>query len=645
MDDQIRKFIKPKILAANLPLVKELDTMIVRLIKSRYSNLREYKQKILTGQDLPSYVRGLLYDAPGFWTNPANKLLVKSLTTGLNKPRLMSPVGNKTNLNETILQHKEEQNLYQTLSYLKMLQQSNKLNSDLDHTEEELANLDEDDDDLKCLINSKFSDLSSPLPKLDHYFANSPNIEDGLKNFSSGQYTPISQNLANKLLINTPPTPSSFSPYLDANSMWSSVNNKITQRYLSTATPPPSANLKNFDEETFMSPLGNYSNQLDKLMTPMNEEQFSKYFQMSATLNSPTPKTYHKDFSNYVGSNLTTPMSQNMLPKFNYDMNVKTHFNSTRSPVSGARSPIYSNTSHSLPAIWTGRLPPKVYQINSLFSRKVFLGGLPWDVNQQYLLQLLHKYGSVKLEIPGKDLKHPRVSHINKMQERSTPGYVYIIFDHESAVQRLLADCRKEYKNGGEHYYYNILMPNVYPGTFNFNKRGKTKEVEVIPWNQDDTSYVPSKQNLPPKIDPKSTIFVGALHGMLNAQGLGKVMTEIFGEVIHAGLDTDKYKYPIGSGRVTFRNRDAYVKAIKSRFLTIRANLEPNDPSPRFEKTIQIDPYLDDDKCSKCDAKSVYFCRNENCLDYFCMQCWSFGHDLSKPGEHIPLSRQNKPSH
>jgi cytoplasmic polyadenylation element-binding protein len=189
----------------------------------------------------------------------------------------------------------------------------------------------------------------------------------------------------------------------------------------------------------------------------------------------------------------------------------------------------------------------------------VFLGGLPWDVNQQYLVQLLQKYGSVKLEIPGKDQKHPRVSNIGKGQERSTPGYVYIIFEHESAVQRMLSDCRKEIKNGGEHYFYTIFIPPVNNGNNNNNanyyfnnnlnnKRGKAKEVEVIPWNQEDTSYVPQNKTsmLPAKIDAKTTIFVGALHGMLNAHGLAKVMNEVFGEVIHAGLDTDKYKYPIG---------------------------------------------------------------------------------------------------
>ena len=247
---------------------------------------------------------------------------------------------------------------------------------------------------------------------------------------------------------------------------------------------------------------------------------------------------------------------------------------------------------------WCGRLPPKIYSDNSIYSRKVFLGGLPWDVNQSYLVQLLQKYGSVKLEIPGKDQKHPRVSNISKSQERSTPGYVYIIYEHESSVQRMLADCRKEVKNGGEHYFYTIFIPptntnnnsNFYFNSNMNNKRGKAKEVEVIPWNQEDTSYVPQNKTsmLPAKIDAKTTIFVGALHGMLNAHGLAKVMNEVFGEVIHAGLDTDKYKYPIGSGRVTFRNRQSYVMAIKSKFVTIKANLESTDPSPKFEKTVRF---------------------------------------------------------
>lgn len=251
------------------------------------------------------------------------------------------------------------------------------------------------------------------------------------------------------------------------------------------------------------------------------------------------------------------------------DVNNETFFNNNsslcRSPVqsnislllsqqSQAITNYFSSSNGSTHQIWQGRLPPKIYTDNALYSRKVFLGGLPWDVNQQSLLQSLHRYGTVKLEIPGKDAKHPRVSSMCKTQERSTPGYVYIIYDNEASVQKMLADCRKEYKNGGEHYYYSILIPpqNNQNSSMNYHfnnqKRCKSKEVEVIPWNQEDTSYVPQNKTsmLPAKIDAKSTIFVGALHGMLNAQGLAKVMNEVFGEVIHAGLDTDKYKYPIG---------------------------------------------------------------------------------------------------
>jgi len=329
----------------------------------------------------------------------------------------------------------------------------------------------------------------------------------------------------------------------------------------------------------------------------------------------------------------------------NYLMNqqnqaANSYFNNTNNIASGGHQ------------VWAGRLPPKTYTENALYSRKVFLGGLPWDVNQQHLVNSLQRYGSVKVEVPGKDAKHPRVSSISKTQERSTPGYVYIIYDQEASVAKMLADCRKESKNGGEHYYYSILIPNSngsmtsgnMHNQYGYVKKGKAKEVEVIPWNQEDTSYVPQNKScvLPAKIDAKSTVFVGALHGMLNAQGLAKVMNEIFGEVIHAGLDTDKYKYPIGSGRVTFRNRQSYVKAISSKYVTIKANQEATDPSPKFEKTIQIDPYLEDAKCWKCDGKSVYFCRNENCLDYYCLNCWAYKHDTKNNGEHQAMSRQNK---
>lgn len=37
------------------------------------------------------------------------------------------------------------------------------------------------------------------------------------------------------------------------------------------------------------------------------------------------------------------------------------------------------------------------------------------------------------------------------------------------------------------------------------------------------------------KLDPSKTVFVGALHGQLTAEGLAKIMDELFEGVIYAG--------------------------------------------------------------------------------------------------------------
>lgn len=68
-------------------------------------------------------------------------------------------------------------------------------------------------------------------------------------------------------------------------------------------------------------------------------------------------------------------------------------------------------------------------------------------------------------------------------------------------------------------------------------------QVQVIPWVLADSNFVRSPSQ---RLDPSKTVFVGALHGMLNAEALAAVMCDLFGGVIYAGIDTDKHKYPIG---------------------------------------------------------------------------------------------------
>lgn len=67
--------------------------------------------------------------------------------------------------------------------------------------------------------------------------------------------------------------------------------------------------------------------------------------------------------------------------------------------------------------------------------------------------------------------------------------------------------------------------------------------MQVIPWVISDSNYVRCPAQ---RLDPSKTVFVGALHGMLNAEALASIMNDLFGGVMYAGIDTDKHKYPIG---------------------------------------------------------------------------------------------------
>jgi len=147
-----------------------------------------------------------------------------------------------------------------------------------------------------------------------------------------------------------------------------------------------------------------------------------------------------------------------------------------------------------------------------------------------------------------------------------------------------------------------------------------------------DSNYVRSPTQ---RLDPQKTVFVGALHGMLNAEGLAHIMNDLFGGVLYAGIDTDKFKYPIGSGRVTFNNNRSYMKAVAAAFIEIK--------TPKFTKKVQVDPYLEDSLCASCSVQQgPYFCRDLNCFKYFCRSCWQWQHNSDLNKHHRPLMRHYK---
>ncbi|VDM50731.1 unnamed protein product [Toxocara canis] len=205
---------------------------------------------------------------------------------------------------------------------------------------------------------------------------------------------------------------------------------------------------------------------------------------------------------------------------------------------------VYRSTTRGVASVWNGELSPRVY-LNSTFSCKIFLGGVPRDVTEPTLVETFRKYGSCRVEWPVKETSSSLHANTKSNQHAKVSGYVYMIFESESSVKKVMSDCSQEFGFAGDCYFKMKL------------RRGQTNEirqtvtpycceivqVQVVPWLISDAEYV-ARPGV--RIDPKKTVFVGALHGMLTAQGLHSVMSEVFGDVVCVSIDTDRYRYPIG---------------------------------------------------------------------------------------------------
>jgi cytoplasmic polyadenylation element-binding protein len=247
------------------------------------------------------------------------------------------------------------------------------------------------------------------------------------------------------------------------------------------------------------------------------------------------------------------------------------------------------------------------------FSRKVFVGGLPPDIDEDEITASFRRFGPLVVDWP------------HKAESKSyfpPKGYAFLLFQDENSVQSLIDACITD----EDKLYLCVSSPTI-----------KDKPVQIRPWRLSDADFV-LDASMP--LDPRKTVFVGGVPRPLKAVELAMIMDRLYGGVCYAGIDTDpELKYPKGAGRVAFSNQQSYIAAISARFV----QLQHGD----IDKRVEVKPYvLDDQMCDECQGQrcggkfAPFFCANVTCLQYYCEHCWATIH--SRPGRefHKPLGKE-----
>uniref|UniRef100_A0A8C1TVK7 Cytoplasmic polyadenylation element binding protein 1a n=1 Tax=Cyprinus carpio TaxID=7962 RepID=A0A8C1TVK7_CYPCA len=99
---------------------------------------------------------------------------------------------------------------------------------------------------------------------------------------------------------------------------------------------------------------------------------------------------------------------------------------------------------------WEGSLPLRHYK-NPVYSCKVFLGGVPWDITEASVLNTFSVFGPLKVDWPGKDGNHPRFA---------PQGYMYLLFDWEESVKSLMQACAQSDDN--LEFYYKLSSRQIH---------------------------------------------------------------------------------------------------------------------------------------------------------------------------------------
>ncbi|CAF3780274.1 unnamed protein product [Rotaria sordida] len=295
-----------------------------------------------------------------------------------------------------------------------------------------------------------------------------------------------------------------------------------------------------------------------------------------------------------------------------------------------------ANRSNSMPS-WRGYLPMKFepmlmdqYQMTSNFSQKVFLGGIPTELTEAELLLILRKFGKCNIKWP----KNDGINH-------NMPGFCHVVFRESRSVCELLKHCIRQQHSTIDYFLHIHMTTSSSSSSIDLSMRtNRLKPIQVVPWNVRDNVYVMQKIDTSNGDiifkDWSRTIFISPLHGKMTAFSLATIMSNVFGSVSMAQINTDKYGYPTGTGTVLFSDSHSYMRAVAASSIDIKCDC--------FHKLLDIDPFLrENEPCAFCSAIADLFCRNFHCLRSYCKQCWVNKHGPKPLADHQPTTRRQQP--
>ncbi|TNM99637.1 hypothetical protein fugu_012670 [Takifugu bimaculatus] len=165
------------------------------------------------------------------------------------------------------------------------------------------------------------------------------------------------------------------------------------------------------------------------------------------------------------------------------------------------------------------------------YSRKVFVGGLPPDIDEDEITNSFRRFGHLVVDWP------------HKAESKSyfpPKGYAFLLFQEETSVQALIDACIEE----DAKLYLCVSSPTI-----------KDKPVQIRPWNLSDSDFVMDGSQ---PLDPRKTIFVGGVPRPLRA-GNPLLDTCICDQV--RALTGDKGRPPRGLSlsRADLARRDEHI--------------------------------------------------------------------------------------